>query len=195
MKMRTFLLELGVHRPSRGPLNSLVYCSAPGSSIGGELAGLQEPALPAPVWVSEEKWAKRYLSSIPADGVLSDFMGTGKTIDLWWANRSKTKPGLLSIFDLSTNYEKPVLCMDGLLSPHGYFEANSLQSLIDLVTTTLQILPESQRLVWEEAHLDRGEFCLPSGPEVEVYRVLGTPLPWLWEPADRTTWFEEAQSG
>lgn len=60
--------------------------------------------------------------------------------------------------------------------------------IVDYICKSELLLPESQRESWESAHSERGRFTQLSPEEVEVYRLLGEPLPYLLPSEELQQW-------
>lgn len=178
-KLRGFLSDIGVHRPSE---------SWPGmvlDSVSGKVL------VPWPRWVPDEVWrnrmeaAKKHVyPSLPAIHHRRDFMGIpgfaiveapppGETQSYayqrmmgwraeWWS-RGDSNPAWSETFD----------------------------GAVDASLELNFIYPESRREQWEAENIERGVFVLPTPEEAEMFRLLDEPIPYWWPFDQLLTWLRE----
>lgn len=142
-----------------------------------------------PRWIPDEIWHLRYLSfSLHFDEFAPPFLGvirklvkqfqysveTGKCdgIIVSWRTESRGSDGSVyaELDDTLESKERAVV------------------KIVDSICESELLLPESQREAWESAHSERGRFIQLSPEEIEVYRLLGEPLPYLLPAEELQQW-------
>lgn len=142
-----------------------------------------------PRWIPDEIWNLRYLSfSLHFEELAPPFLGvirklvkqfqysveTGKCdgIIASWRTESRGSDGSVyaELDDTPESKERAVV------------------KIVDHICKSELLLPESQRESWESAHSERGRFTQLSPEEVEVYRLLGEPLPYLLPSEELQQW-------
>lgn len=188
-----FLLDLGVGRPQRGIHASLVTQLHVSSQ-----SSVQSPFVPYPRWVDDVRWEQRYEEarrfvlqdvgegngqrSLAHDGEL--YLGFVESLDIY-------PPGS----GASTGDRWCAICHGQsecvVPTESGLPESLYFHSVIDQLLDSELLLPTSSRRAWESEHVVRGEWCLPSPDEVEIYRTLGEDLPLLWGAERLLSWLRE----
>lgn len=165
-------LDMGIERPnSRTPDLVRTYF--------GDHRILRFPRL-----VSQERWDRRYIEAEEAlDQTVYEFMGFISWIRLMPGRWQYSNTGGLESVGLSSG-------ITAVINNACYF-ASTADEAVDLLLANELILPESQKEDWEKEHVERGEFVNPSPEEVDVYRALGTDLPFWWEPDELETWIRQ----
>lgn len=72
---------------------------------------------------------------------------------------------------------------------------SSLEEVVDKFLQSQMAMPESKREEWESESVERGVWVHPKPEEVEMYRLLDEPLPFVWDHADLLNWLLERQAG
>lgn len=71
----------------------------------------------------------------------------------------------------------------------------SLEEVVDKFLQSQMAMPESQREGWEAESVERGTWVHPGPEEVEMYRLLDEPLPFVWAHEELLTWLLDRQAG
>jgi len=181
-KLLGLFLDLGVGRP----------CSSPdlvSTQVGNE------PTVPCPRFIPDDLWARRYEE---ARLVISDFEKLqepylGEVRCLHIANHVGL--GYVQPWRAIWNFERLAVSHGQPLRARWYFKrsamSDSFEGVVDRVLDREMILPESERTGWEAAHVERGTLLLPTREEVELFRLLGEPLPFWWPQVKLAEWLRE----
>lgn len=188
-KLLGFALDLDVRRPWTGTRSSLAYARR------GEA-----PALPYPRWVEDPvRWEGRYdeadrhvlrqvarramLKSTGLVDFSSEWQSTALNEDLYlgYVDRLQILPPLFYVDDTWH-----ATCSGQTGDPTSRYFHGLVDQLLDLEL----ILPSSSRRAWEAEHVERGSWVLPNPDEVEVFRLLGEQIPWLWPPRRLDQWLQ-----
>ncbi len=177
------LLDLGVER--HAPSTGLVEADM------GPSSSLHPSVVHYPRFVSEEEWGQRYdlarsfaarrfprgvdLPDTVKDGT---FIGSIERFHVVYYN-SSDEPYWYAVWS------------EGL----GKAEGQTLESVVDQVLAHEIVLPFSQREAWEEQNVERGKFLLFDQEEVELYRMLGEPLPCFWGKVRFSEWLTQREVG
>lgn len=145
--------------------------------------------LPVPTFVPDEKWDQRY--ELARTHVLDTggrgpsprpFLGVVQGLQLYVIARSTS----------GTDRDDLWVARAGrntLISTMEKFEPT-----VDKVLENFHVLPERQRLSWTEENVRRGSWVVPDEGELEVFRLLGEPLPFWWDPWKLYEWYLERLS-
>lgn len=171
-RVRGFALDLGAKRPDEERIGLVSNYTLDQHDV--ELAAY-------PRFVDDARWEDRYeeARSIFKDRVPSLFLGV---VDSFYIGEEEDRPE-----------DRRFITVWGEGGVVGSVEAATLEEVVDKSLRAALVLPESERLSWEAEHVLRGSFVLPSPDELEVFQLLGEPLPfwwgnerfyhWLWERA------------
>lgn len=121
--------------------------------------------------VSDETWENRERELESAGSVKKDFLLPGLDIEI-------QRPPREYVIRYGLDFHRTV---------QGDSKRAALRELI----RDLFIIPESEIESWEEQNVDRGSFVGLAPEEVELYRLLGQPLPLWWPPSELHSWMEE----
>lgn len=150
--------------------------------------------LPYPRWVPDELWEQRY--ELAKDRLIGEL---GKTsVDAMMAAQ-KRPPflGYLPRFVVQKTNRETYLAgetwhIHAGLQPNEFSSKDTtLRKALDQILKEQLLLPESAREAWEAEHVLRGEWVLPGPDEVELFRLLGEPLPLFWGYERCRTWLLE----
>ncbi len=167
-KLRGLLLDMGARRLNAGDPTSFVYTRYH-----------FQPILPYARFVPEDRWSGRYeemtelAPNTPGD--------TSTPLGLFL--------GLVDGFTLAMNRgNRPRW---SLRLGRFEFDAPTLAEVVDKLCEHDLILPEFQREAWEAEHVERGTWVCPTAEEVELFRMLGEPLPFFWGAERCVAWLRE----
>jgi hypothetical protein len=179
-KLRGFILDAGF-RHLKGP-NLL--------AVG---VNDKETKVYYPKWVKEERWGNRY-----KEAEQRIVIGRPPGPDEKWPKNPNEFLGHVENvlifkdrFVSKTRGSLPFKIWWGAWqtsSENGSDLAASIQDAVDIITETRLLLPESAKLNWERANVNRGEFIVPSPEEVEVFRILEQELPFLLPSKELEEW-------
>jgi len=197
-KLLGLFLDLGVGRP----------CSS--SDLVSTQAG-NAPSVPYPRFIPDDLWARRYEevprtesqpwspSKLEAEPYLGEIrclhianlgLGYGQPWRAMWYTSMVYVP----VWPSST-VPTPMYGDRAWFDGVAYFKrsamSDSFEGVVDRVLDWEMILPESERAGWEAAHVERGTLLLPTREEVELFRLLGEPLPFWWPQVKLAEWLRE----
>lgn len=146
-----------------------------------------------PRWIPDETWNLRYLSfSLNFWESATPFLGVIR--------------GMVKEFQYSASFENDGIIVSWRTNSVGssgsvYAELDetpeskerAVVKIVDQICSSELLLPESQREAWESAHSERGRFTQLSPEQIELYRLLGEPLPYLLPTEELREWLSARQ--
>lgn len=172
-------IDLGVEHP---------FTQGPGLFLTGRTPST---TMPYPRWIDEDRWERRYEEAAQRVSPAWVYKGPPQMREAL----EKLEPflGVYPRFVLGPESSAPrrwFATYDG----HAPVEGWSFEEVVDAFTSQELLLPASARGAWEAANAERGEFLLPSLDDVEVFRILGEPLPFFWGKARFEAWLSEREA-
>ncbi len=161
-KLTGFVVDVGADRPKD------TSCLVVPSGYTGWDA---RPSVPWPNWVPDERWEGRYEE-------IYEYVGQT------WKGGYLGVVGSLEIEGESSGHFQVRWKNERRVFP-------SLDLVVDWLCHRYMIRPESERAAWEAENVERGSFIVPTDEEVEVYRMLGEPLPLWWGEEAFEPWLRE----
>ncbi len=173
-KILGFLLDLGVS----GKRDGISLLSTP---EGGNIA-------PYPVFVEDDRWNDRYeeaATHLTLSAAPHDFLGALEAASVYLGevdsnSRSIGPDGITLLWGPDYATERAY--------------AQTLKEVVDEAIKQAFVLPLSKKDEWDAANIERGTWITPSAEEVELYQMLGEPLPFWWDPERFWEWLEEQRA-
>lgn len=107
------------------------------------------------------------------------------------------RPYLLEGYQIQCRYQEISLWFGwpGLRGKQGtsWRAHPTMQENVEALLRDMLILPESEREAYDAAHVEKGAFLIPTPAEVDLYRLMGEPLPLLWKSDKLLAWLEDRQ--
>lgn len=167
--LRGFLLDVGARAVGR----SLLFSISRG------------PVLDLPVFVSDEVWDGRYaaaesysLESCRAPS-RKPFLGVVHGLSLRVVARAVDDPS------------RSLWLARGGSDDHFICSMKPFREAVDRVVEDSDVRPERERRAWEEQNVRRGAWVVPTADELELFSVLGEPMPLLWNAEKLYAWYLE----
>ncbi len=169
--------------------------------LGTSKTDLEVAVLPYPRWVSDETWenrhdlAKKYVRRVRPD------THDNPNLD---ALAKRESDGIGDFFGYIRNlFLQKESVYGGKMWIGRWFSGQwkrtaelwSMQDALDAILHDELVMPLSKREAWEAQNVERGEFLLPEPEEVELYRMLGEPLPFFWGTPRLAEWLSERDVG
>ncbi len=182
-KILGFVLELGAER-WESDYTGLLY-NTEGDTTNTQLASY-------PRFVDDDRWAGRYEEArrLLESGDEDTFLGVLRETTCF-----KTKGGGITYESKDLKHwkkqKKPFSMSWGGTAPLGGVEGPTIEAAVDEACRLELLVPLSGREAWEAEHVERGTWVLPSAEEVELYQMLGEPLPFWWGVERCREWLEE----
>lgn len=180
-RVTAFLLDIGVDRPWNQS-ESLVMT---GSDV--------RPFAPCPRWVSDDRWADRYVeadkflykkvaSRLGGPDHFTQELGAGEMYLDHLGQLEIYGPDYYSTGDWTATWKS---------SGETPMERDTFVELVDAILSWEDLQPEAAREAWEAENIERGEFVLPGRNEIEMYRMMDERNPFLWSADKLATWLSE----
>ncbi len=186
-KIRGFLLDLGAERRWEFDIRGLLAtCTNRPSSV-----------VPYPRWVPDELWVQRY------DLVQERILGKLGATSVQVMQEAFKKPPFLGYLLHFTVQSDEVTLPNGRSRtdwvihsgkpPNGTSPSSgqSIEEALDAHLREELLLPLSEKESWDSKRVEFGQWVLPEPEEVELYQMLGEPLPFFWGYDRLKQWIEE----
>jgi len=201
-KLRGLVLDMGADRCFRSDVGLLP------THRHDQHRHNQTSAVPMPRWVPDEEWdlrlqiAERYVvgvmgrtstATLLAAKDLPPFLGWIPGLTLQTEHPGATTHAynaadqrLVGLEEarlrgnLATRWHAHASGGSGSSSNSVHYTGWSLEEVVKTMLDVEGLVPTSRQARWEAENVERGEFVLPTGDEVELFRALGERLPFFW---------------
>lgn len=165
--LRGFLLDVGVR-----PVAGLLFSEAKGF------------VLPFPRFIADELWddrysaAERYVRDQGKTPSRDPFLGVVRGLSLSVVATRVDDPSK-NLWVARGNHDRVISTM------------KPFRETVDRVVEDGFLFPARRRATWEEENIRRGTWVAPTAGELEVFSLLGEPLPFFWDTEKLYAWYLE----